>query len=65
MAGFTLLRPSSTWLRPARCCCGKLHEEFLTTTGLANPLNNSRRLGRGMAQHLKEAGVDAVILAST
>jgi glycine reductase len=44
---------------------GELHNEFLTTTGLANPVNNSRRLGRGMAEHLKEAGVEAVILTST
>ena len=44
---------------------GELHGEFVTTTGLANPVNNSRRLGRGIAKHLKEAGVDAVILTST
>jgi betaine reductase len=44
---------------------GKLHGEFVTTTGLANPVNNSRRLGRGIAEHLKDAGVDAVILTST
>ncbi len=44
---------------------GQLHDEFVTTTGLANPVNNSRRLGRGIADHLKEAGVDAVILTST
>jgi betaine reductase len=44
---------------------GKLHDEFLTTTGLANPVNNSRRLGQGMAEHLLEAGVEAVILTST
>jgi glycine reductase len=44
---------------------GKLHEEFISTSGLANPLENSRRLGREMAKRLKEAGVDAVILTST
>src|SRR5579883_2072194 len=44
---------------------GKLWDEFLTTTGLANPVNNSRRLGQGMAEHLLEAGVEAVILTST
>ena len=44
---------------------GQLHNEFLTTTGLANPVNNSRRLGQGIAAHLKEAGVEAVILTST
>lgn len=44
---------------------GKLYDEFLTTTGLANPVNNSRRLGKRMAEHLLEAGVEAVILTST
>jgi len=44
---------------------GKLHEEFLSTTGNGNPLENSRRMGREMAAKLKEAGVDAVILTST
>ncbi len=44
---------------------GKLHQEFLSTTGNVNPLENSRRLGREMAQRLKEAGVDSVILTST
>jgi betaine reductase len=44
---------------------GQLHNEFVTTTGLANPVSNSRRLGQGIAEHLKEAGVEAVILTST
>lgn len=44
---------------------GKLHEEFLSTTGNGNPLENSRRMGREIAVRLKEAGVDAVILTST
>lgn len=44
---------------------GKLYDEFLSTSGLSNPLANSRRLGREMAQKLKEEGVDAVILTST
>ena len=44
---------------------GKIYGEFLSTSGLGNPLDNSRRLGREMAQKLKEAGVDAVILTST
>jgi glycine reductase complex component B subunit gamma len=44
---------------------GQLYDSFVTTTGLANPVNNSRRLGRGIADHLKAAGVDAVILTST
>jgi hypothetical protein len=44
---------------------GKLHECFISTSGLANPLANSRRLGHEIAQKLKAEGVDAVILTST
>ena len=44
---------------------GKLHDRFISTSGLANPLANSRRLGREIAQKLKQEGVDAVILTST
>ena len=44
---------------------GKLHPEFLSTTGNSNPLENSRRIGREMAERLKKAGVDSVILTST
>ena len=43
---------------------GKVFDEFLSTSGLANPLANSRRLGREMARKLKEAGVDGVVLTS-
>jgi glycine reductase len=44
---------------------GKLHDQFVSTSGLANPLANSRRLGREIAQKLKAEGVEAVILTST
>jgi glycine reductase len=44
---------------------GKVHGQFISTSGLANPLANSRRLGREIAAKLKEEGVDAVILTST
>ncbi len=44
---------------------GELYDHFLSTTGLSNPLENSRRLGREMAAHLRAAGVDAVVLTST
>ena len=44
---------------------GKLHEEFLATSGLANPLSNTRRMGREMAEKAKREGIDAVILTST
>jgi glycine reductase len=44
---------------------GKLHGEFISTSGLVNPLANSRRLGREIAEKLKAEGVTAVILTST
>jgi glycine reductase len=44
---------------------GKLHDCFISTSGLANPLANSRRLGHEIAEKLKQEGVDAVILTST
>ncbi len=44
---------------------GKLYERFVSTTGLSNPVANSKRIGRGIAEHLKQAGVEAVILTST
>jgi glycine reductase len=43
---------------------GKVHDQFISTSGLANPIQNSRRLGREIAQKLKEDEVDAVILVS-
>jgi glycine reductase len=44
---------------------GKLHDSFISTSGLANPLSNTRRMGREMAAKAKELGVDAIILTST
>jgi glycine reductase complex component B subunit gamma len=44
---------------------GKLHDEFISTSGLANPLSNTRRMGREMAAKAKQLGIDAVILTST
>jgi glycine reductase complex component B subunit gamma len=44
---------------------GKLHDEFISTSGRVNPLSNTRRLGREIAQKAKREGVDAVILTST
>jgi glycine reductase len=44
---------------------GRIHREFLSTSGLSNPLSNTRRLGREMAEKVKREGVDAVILTST
>jgi glycine reductase len=44
---------------------GELYEEFLSTSGLANPLSNTRRMGREMAEKAKALGIDGVILTST
>jgi glycine reductase len=44
---------------------GKLHDEFISTCGRSNPLSNTRRLGRELAEKVKNAGIDAVILTST
>ncbi|MBI2357749.1 MAG: glycine/betaine/sarcosine/D-proline family reductase selenoprotein B, partial [Deltaproteobacteria bacterium] len=44
---------------------GKLHNEFISTSGLANPLSNTRRMGKEMAAKIKQEAVDAVILTST
>ena len=44
---------------------GELHNQFFSTSGLVNPIANSRRLGREIAAQLKESEVDAVILTST
>lgn len=44
---------------------GKLHDAFISTSGLANPLSNTRRMGREMARRAKELGIDAIILTST
>lgn len=43
---------------------GELYDHFISTSGLSNPLVNSRRLGREIAAKLKEEQVDAVILVS-
>jgi glycine reductase complex component B subunit gamma len=44
---------------------GKLHDEFISTCGRSNPLSNTRRLGREIAEKIKRDGIDAVILTST
>jgi glycine reductase len=44
---------------------GRLHDHFVSTTGVGTPLDRSRQLGRDIAAHLKDAGVEAVILTST
>jgi len=44
---------------------GKLHEIVYSTVGVATTLDNSARMGREIAEQLRAAGVDAVILTST
>jgi betaine reductase len=44
---------------------GRLHDHFISTTGVGTPLDRGRQLGRDIAAHLKAAGVEAVILTST
>ena len=44
---------------------GKLHETVYSTTGVATTLAHRQRMGREIAERLRAAGVDAVILTST
>jgi glycine reductase len=44
---------------------GCVHAEFLSTSGLSNPLSNTRRMGKEMAERAKQLGIDAIILTST
>ena len=44
---------------------GGLHEAYCTTAGVAASLENSQRVGQGIAQQLEAEGVTAVILTST
>jgi glycine reductase complex component B subunit gamma len=44
---------------------GELYNEFFSTSGLANPLSNTRRMGREMAEKARQLGIDAIILTST
>jgi glycine reductase complex component B subunit gamma len=44
---------------------GRLHHRFFVTTGVATTLDNSRKIGKGIAEELLRDGVSAVILTST
>ena len=44
---------------------GRVHEWFITTAGVAASLENSQKVGRGVAEQLKAEGVNGVILTST
>ena len=41
---------------------GKLHDEFISTVGASQSAFNTRRMGREMAEQVKQLGIDAVIL---
>ena len=44
---------------------GKLHEEFYSTTGVANIVETMSKIGQAIAKELKEKEVSGVILTST
>jgi len=44
---------------------GRLHGAYLGTTGLITTIANSRKIGRGMAEYIKEHNIDAAVLTST
>lgn len=43
---------------------GKLYEKFMVTVGNCMPVDRAEKIGEGIAQELKEAGVDGVLLTS-
>jgi glycine reductase len=49
----------------ARGRIGRLHGEFFTTSGVDTPVAVAATFGREMAEELREAGVQAVILTGT
>ncbi len=44
---------------------GRLHERFYTTTGNGTPVATATGFGREIAEELREAGVEAVLLSGT
>lgn len=44
---------------------GKLHEKFLSTTGLVATVENATKTGKQMVRYVKDHNIDAVILTST
>ena len=44
---------------------GKLHDEFYSTTGVANIVETMRRIGKTIGEELKAKSVSGVILTST
>ena len=44
---------------------GSLHDMFFTTSGVDTPVATSAKFGREIAEELRDAGVEAVILTGT
>ena len=44
---------------------GSLHDMFYTTSGVDTPVATSAKFGREIAEELRDAGVEAVILTGT
>jgi glycine reductase len=44
---------------------GKLHDFYLGTTGLITTVENSRKIGRAMAEYIQKNNIDAAVLTST
>ncbi len=44
---------------------GKLYNSYLGTTGLITTIENSRKIGMGMAKYIKKNNIDAAVLTST
>lgn len=44
---------------------GKVHDHYLSTTGLVTTVANSTKIGREMAAYIRDHGIDAAILTST
>lgn len=44
---------------------GKLHDKFLSTTGLVAPVEFATKIGKEMVQYIKDNNIDAVVLTST
>lgn len=44
---------------------GRLHDEIFSTGGAHTEVENASRIGRGIAEQMKAAGINAVVLTST
>jgi betaine reductase len=44
---------------------GKIYDEFMSTTGLGGSTENGKKIAKEIIAHLKNSGVDAIVLTST